>query len=76
MTEIGNAENAKADSEGKICRYIQQSDDGSTWSCTKCCEWWYLEDGNPFENNMNYCPRCGRYIEALVKAEQEAARHD
>lgn len=23
------------------------------------CEEWYLEDGKPKDNNMNFCPRCG-----------------
>ena len=29
------------------------------YRCSVCgCEW-YLEDGSPAENGMNYCPSCG-----------------
>ena len=56
-----------ADSESKTCRYKQESGDENVWSCTKCVDTWSLESGNPFENHMNYCPRCGRYIEMIVK---------
>lgn len=29
------------------------------YRCSVCGEEWYLEAGNPKENNMNFCPRCG-----------------
>ena len=29
------------------------------YRCSVCGEEWYLEDGNPKDNNMNFCPRCG-----------------
>lgn len=29
------------------------------YQCSKCgCEW-FLEDGSPADNDMNYCPHCG-----------------
>lgn len=40
----------------------EEVDDGwNEWyyRCSACgCEW-FLEDGTPAENGMNYCPRCG-----------------
>lgn len=30
--------------------------------CSACGEAWFLVSGNPEENNMNYCPRCGAKI--------------
>ena len=29
------------------------------YGCSVCGEEWYLEDGKPKDNNMNFCPRCG-----------------
>lgn len=29
------------------------------YRCSICGEEWYLEDGKPKDNNMNFCPRCG-----------------
>lgn len=29
------------------------------YQCSECgCEW-FLEDGSPADNDMNYCPNCG-----------------
>ena len=34
------------------------------WECQKCKLLWILcNDGGPFENEMFYCPKCGRKIE-------------
>jgi DNA-directed RNA polymerase subunit RPC12/RpoP len=29
------------------------------YRCSVCGEEWYLEDGKPKDNDMNFCPRCG-----------------
>ena len=29
------------------------------YRCSVCGEEWYLEDGKPKSNNMNFCPQCG-----------------
>lgn len=29
------------------------------YRCSVCGEEWYLEDGKPKDNNMNFCPHCG-----------------
>ena len=33
------------------------------YRCSVCGEEWYLEDGTPEQNNMNFCPRCGACME-------------
>lgn len=34
------------------------------YRCSVCGEEWYLEDGKPRDNNMNFCPRCGAKMDA------------
>ena len=34
------------------------------YRCSVCGEEWYLEDGKPKDNNMNFCPRCGAEMDA------------
>lgn len=47
----------------------EEVDDGwGEWyyRCSACgCEW-FLEDGTPAENGMNYCPRCGAKMDGLM----------
>ena len=33
------------------------------YRCSVCGEEWYLEDGTPKQNNMDFCPRCGARME-------------
>ncbi len=34
------------------------------YRCSVCGEEWYLEDGKPKDNNMNFCPQCGAKMDA------------
>ena len=34
------------------------------YRCSVCGEEWYLEDGKPKDNDMNFCPRCGAKMDA------------
>jgi Pyruvate/2-oxoacid:ferredoxin oxidoreductase delta subunit len=36
--------------------------DINLWKCSKCGEEWTFEYGGPDENNMHYCPHCGRKL--------------
>lgn len=36
--------------------------DINLWKCSKCNEEWTFEYGGPEENNMHYCPHCGRKV--------------
>jgi DNA-directed RNA polymerase subunit RPC12/RpoP len=46
------------------CGKWEEITDYSGWGdthyrCSVCGEEWYLEDGTPKQNNMNFCPKCG-----------------
>ena len=34
-------------------------DGDSYYECSKCGEPWILMNGDPKDNNMNFCPNCG-----------------
>ena len=38
--------------------------DDTHYRCSVCGEEWYLEDGKPKDNNMNFCPRCDAKMDA------------
>lgn len=33
------------------------------YQCSSCGEEWFLNEGTPSENDMNYCPNCGAKME-------------
>lgn len=37
------------------------------YRCSVCGEEWYLEDGKPKDNNINFCPRCGAKMDGGEK---------
>ena len=41
--------------------YIYDEED-CFWECQKCGLAWILNDGGPEQNEMYYCPKCGREI--------------
>ena len=43
-------------------RYVEIDSDWNLWQCEKCEFEWHLMSGTPPENEMSYCPRCGRKI--------------
>jgi DNA-directed RNA polymerase subunit RPC12/RpoP len=46
----------------ETCTYTLHDDDSNTWKCSECGELWMLNAGTTKENNMNFCPNCGRKI--------------
>lgn len=53
-----------ADVQPVKCGYWEEVTGYCGWGdthyrCSVCGEEWYLEDGKPKDNNMNFCPRCG-----------------
>lgn len=52
--------------KGKWVYKPNEYDDG-TWECSACGEPWTLIEGNPEDNNMNFCPNCG----ADMRGEQD-----
>lgn len=54
----------QADTQSVRRGYWEEVTDYGGWGdthyrCSVCGEEWYLEDGKPKDNNMNFCPRCG-----------------
>jgi len=45
-----------------VCTYALIDDDSNLWQCSECGEEWILAEDGPKENNMDYCPKCGRKI--------------
>lgn len=60
---------AKADVQPVKHGYWEEVTEYGGWGdthyrCSVCGEEWYLEDGKPKDNNMNFCPRCGAKMDA------------
>jgi len=55
---------AQAERE-KECEWVQTDEDGGSWKCNECDFRWDFIDGDPFENDMKYCPKCGKPIKAI-----------
>jgi len=49
--------------------YMQIDADWNAWRCSECGCDWRLEEGDPVENGMNFCPQCGRRIVKIVHAQ-------
>ena len=47
---------------------------GEYWTCQECKMEWVLETGTPEENEMQYCPKCGRKIVGTRKSEYVALK--
>ena len=56
-------ENAPTIEERKKGKWIEQDDcwDGVYYECSVCKDSFTLIDGNPSDNNYNFCPNCGSY---------------
>ena len=46
----------------ETCEYVQEDSDSNEWVCSKCDNIFILNSDNPYENEMFYCPKCGRLI--------------
>ena len=38
---------------------VSEDYEDTYYRCSVCGDEWYLEEGNPKENGMNFCPKCG-----------------
>jgi hypothetical protein len=57
---LDELEGARAREE--TCEWSQEDRDGRTWHCSVCGACWTLNDGTPEENDMRFCPECGRRV--------------
>lgn len=46
------------------CEWTCEDEDGDTWECNKCGALWTLNNGTPQDNNIRFCPECGRPIQS------------
>ena len=47
-----------------VCRWRMEDDDSGLWA-GDCGAMWTLTGGSPEENEMAYCPQCGRKLEQV-----------
>ena len=49
-------------------KWINKSNeyDSNVYVCSNCGLVWYLEEGTPEENDMNYCPKCGEKCDDTI----------
>ena len=45
------------------CEWVLIDDDKGLWQCSQGGAEWVLETGTPVDNEINYCPMCGRRLE-------------
>lgn len=45
------------------CVYTLEDGEWNVWQCSRCDFLWELTSGCPSENDMKFCPHCGREIE-------------
>src|SRR5690606_34747137 len=43
-----------------VTRFALYDPDLNAWECQACRFWWEFEDGDPYDHDMRFCPRCGR----------------
>jgi len=56
---------------GNVTRFVLYDPDLNAWECQVCRFWWEFEDGDPYEHDMRFCPRCGRWIMREAQQKQE-----
>lgn len=50
-------------------------DDSDTYSCSECGVIWELDDGTPKDNEMYFCPKCGKRMDDFIEnTEMEIVR--
>lgn len=45
------------------CEWFCTDDDANLWECSECGAEWILEAGTPTDNDMHFCPACGKRLE-------------
>jgi DNA-directed RNA polymerase subunit RPC12/RpoP len=55
------------------CEYTLYDEDSNTYECSKCGALWTLNADTPEENNMRFCPECGRPIQSTTSPRQNTA---
>lgn len=45
-----------------IAEYKLDDEDNNVWECSECKASWVFNEGSPKENEMRFCPECGREL--------------
>lgn len=48
---------------GDPVTYRCVDDDSNTYQCSGCGLLWSFESDGPFENDLDYCPKCGKPVQ-------------
>ena len=59
-----------------VTHFVLYDPDLNAWECQACRFWWEFEDGDPYEHDMRFCPRCGRRIVAEVRDVEDGEAED
>lgn len=49
----------------KRCQWRQEDEDSNNWECSACGLTFFFEDGDPFDNEMRFCPGCAKPIKSI-----------
>jgi rubredoxin len=49
----------------KGCQWRQEDEDSNNWECSACGLTYFFEDGDPFDNEMRFCPGCAKPIKSI-----------
>ena len=52
--------------EVETCTLTEIDQETNAWECSECGEVWQILEGDPRDNNMNYCQNCGRRVEEVI----------
>lgn len=55
-----------------VCRWKLTDDEMDLWEGDCGAAWNFIEGGDPKENEMSYCPKCGRKLEQVLPEPPEA----
>lgn len=56
--------------DSKYCEWTQEDNENNTWQ-GQCGMAFVLESGTPDENEMIYCPKCGKLVRTIIFIELE-----
>src|SRR5690606_29027844 len=62
LDEIERLRREQEEIADNVTRFALYDPDLNAWECQAddCRFWWEFEDGNPYDHDMRFCPRCGR----------------
>lgn len=55
----------------RTCGWYEDED--GNWNCSKCTAVWIFPEDGPGENEMSFCPECGRKIVSISPYKEEDA---